>query len=54
MKPFITKDTPVTDEVLNTIAHLPTRSLSKIVDASFFKKLSDRDFMRIAFLLAKK
>src|SRR5579863_10539535 len=54
MKPFITKDTPVTDGVLNTIAHLPTRSLLKIVDAGFFKKLSDRDFMRIAFLLAKK
>jgi cytosine/creatinine deaminase len=54
MKPFITKDTPITDEVLNTIAHLPTKSLSKIVDAAFFKKLSDRDFMRIAFLLAKK
>lgn len=54
MKPFITKDTPVSDEVLNTIAHLPTKSLSQIVDAAFFKKLSDRDFMRIAFLLAKK
>src|ERR1700756_809032 len=54
MKPFITKDTPVTDEVLNTIAHLPTKSLLKIIDAGFFKKLSDRDFMRIGFLLAKK
>src|ERR1700739_2521187 len=54
MKPFITKDTPVTDELLNTIAHLPTKSLSKIVDPGFFKKLSDRDFMRIAFLLAEK
>jgi creatinine deaminase len=54
MKPFITKDTLITDEVLNTIAHLPTRSLSKIVDAAFFTKFSDRDFMRIAFLLAKK
>jgi cytosine deaminase len=54
MQPFITKDTPVSDEVLNTIAHLPTRSLSKIVDDGFFKKLSDRDFMRIAFLLATK
>jgi cytosine/creatinine deaminase len=54
MKPFITQDTPVTKEVLNTIAHLPTKSLSKIVDAGFFKKLTDRDFMRIAFLLAKK
>ena len=54
MKTLITKDTPVTDEVLNAIAHLPTRSLQKIIGAGFFKKLSDRDFMRIAFLLAKK
>jgi creatinine deaminase len=54
MKPYITQDTPVTDEVLNTIAHLPTKSLPKIVADGFFRKLSDRDFMRIAFLLAKK
>src|ERR1700758_1280988 len=54
MKPFITKDTPVTGEVLNTIAHLPTKSLSKFVHPGFFKKLSDRYFMRIAFLLAEK
>ena len=54
MKPFITKDTPVTDEVLNVIAYLPTKSLSKIVDDGFFKKLTDKDFMRLAFLLAKK
>lgn len=54
MKALISKDSPVTDEVLNAIAHLPTKSLPKIVDAGFFKKLSDRDFMRIAFLLAKK
>jgi cytosine/creatinine deaminase len=54
MKAFITADTPVTDEVLNTIAHLPTKSLPKIVDDGFFKKLTDRDFMRIGVLLAKK
>jgi cytosine/creatinine deaminase len=54
MKPYITQDTPVTDEVLNTIAHLPTQSLPKIVDDGFFRKLTDRDFMRIAFLLAQK
>jgi len=54
MKPLITKDTPVTEEVLNTIAHLPTKSLPKIVETGFFKKLTDRDFMRIAFLLAEK
>ena len=54
MKPLITRDTPVTDEVLNTIAHLPTKSLSQIVEDGFFKKLADKDFMRIAVLLAKK
>ena len=54
MKALITKDTPVTDEVLNAIAHLPTKSLSKIVEEAFFKKLTDRDFMRIGVLLAKK
>jgi len=54
MKAFITKDTPVTDEVLNAIAYLPTSSLPLIVEDGFFKKLKDRDFMRIAFLLAFK
>jgi len=54
MKPFITKDTPASDEVLHTIAYLPTKSLSKIVDDGFFRKLSDQDFMRLAFLLANK
>jgi creatinine deaminase len=54
MKPLITQDTPVTDEVLNTIAHLPTRSLSAVVAGGFFGKLTDRDFMRVAFLLARK
>jgi cytosine deaminase len=54
MKAFITKDTPITPEVLNTIAHLPTKSLSKIVEDDFFKKLTDKDYMRLAFLLAEK
>ena len=54
MKALITKDTPVTDEVLNAIAHLPTKSLPKIVEEGFFKKLTDKDFMRIGVLLAKK
>ena len=54
MKALITKDTPVSDEVLNTIAHLPTKSLSRIVEDAFFQKLSDKDYMRISFLLAYK
>jgi creatinine deaminase len=54
MKALITKDTPVTEEVLNMIAHLPTKSLPKIIEDGFFKKLTDRDFMRIGVLLARK
>src|SRR5579872_6458754 len=54
MKLFITKDTPATEEVLNLIAHLPTKSLSKIVEDGFFAKLTDKDYMRLAFLLAEK
>jgi creatinine deaminase len=54
MKALITKDTPVTEEVLNMIAHLPTKSLPKIVEDGFFQKLTDRDFMRIGVLLARK
>jgi len=54
MKAFITAEMPVSDELLNTIAHLPTKSLAKVVEDGFFQKLTDRDFMRIAFLLAYK
>lgn len=54
MKALITKDTAVTQETLNLIAHLPTKSLAKIVEDEFFKKLTDRDFMRIGVLLAQK
>ena len=54
MKPYITKDTPVTEEVLNAIAYLPTKSLPKLVEDGFFQKLTDKDFMRIGVLLAMK
>jgi cytosine deaminase len=51
---FITKDTSVSDAVLNTIAHMPTEHLPKLVDPAFFQKLADQDFMRIGTLLAQK
>jgi cytosine/creatinine deaminase len=54
MKYFITQDMPVTEEALNVIAHLPTKSLPAIVENEFFVKLSDRNIMRIAVLLAQK
>jgi cytosine deaminase len=50
----ITQGTPVTDEVLNLIAHLPTESLPKIVESGFLSKLTDAHFMRIGVLLAQK
>jgi cytosine deaminase len=53
-KRLFTEETPVTDEVLNVIAHLPTKSLISVAADEFFKKLSDADFMRLAVLLAQK
>ena len=52
--PLFTDQTAVSDEVLNVIAHLPTKSLVSIATKEFFKKLSDADFMRLAVLLAQK
>jgi creatinine deaminase len=54
MQPFITQTIPVSDALLNVIAHLPTRSLSATVEPGFFSKLDDENFMRIAVLLAQK
>ena len=51
---FFTDQTPVTDEALNIIAHLPTRSLTSVAANGFFKKMTDADFMRLAVLLAQK
>jgi len=51
---LITRDTAITDAVLNAIAHIPTRSLPSVVERGFFEKLSDRDFLRIAVWLARK
>lgn len=53
-KPLFTLDTAVTDEVLNVIAHLPTKSLTSVAANEFFKKLSDANFMHLAVLLAQK
>ena len=52
--PFFTDHTPITDEVLNVIARLPTRSLPSLATDGFFKKMTDADFMRLAVLLAQK
>jgi creatinine deaminase len=54
MTTFITQSTPPTDAVLNLVVHLPTKSLARLVGAGFFHKLEDKDFMRMAVLLAQK
>lgn len=52
--PLFTDQTPVTDDVLNVIAHLPTRSLASVAAQGFFRKMTDADFMHLAVLLAQK
>ena len=54
MKKFITAKTDINDATLNIIAHLPTRSLDAVIDNDFWHNLTDKDFMRIAVLLAQK
>lgn len=51
---YIFENTTVSDELLNLIAHLPTKSLSSIIEPGFFQKLQDKDFMRIGVFLALK
>jgi cytosine/creatinine deaminase len=51
---LINVDTPVSQQVLKAVAHIPTKSLLDVVDKGFFSKLTDADFMRIAVFLAKK
>ena len=52
--PCFHDQTPVTDEVLNVIAHLPTRSLVSVAAPGLFEKMIDAHLMRLAVLLAQK
>lgn len=54
MKTLLNAQTEKCDAALSAIAHMPTESLSILVDSDFYKRLSDADFMRIAVLLAQK
>jgi creatinine deaminase len=54
MNAYFSQETVVSDQLLNLIAHLPTKSLNSLIDAAFYAKLSDQDVMRIAVLLAQK
>lgn len=52
--PAITKDTPVTDDVLRQVARTPTKNLKDLVEPEFIRSLTDQQFMRLAMLLAEK
>jgi cytosine deaminase len=54
MKALLNKQTDNTDEVLRAIAHMPTKSLSVLMDNDFARGLTDGDFMRVAVFLAQK
>ena len=54
MTSLINKNNIVSEEVLNLIAHVPTKSLGAIFDESLYSQLEDKDFMRIATYLAEK
>lgn len=54
MNPYFTRESSVTDELLNVIAHLPTPALSSVAADGFYAGLDDRALMRLAVLLARK
>ena len=51
---LLQQDSDITMAALMAIAHMPTSSLSALCSDAFFHRLTDRDFMRIAVLLAEK
>ncbi|GAB6071359.1 nucleoside deaminase [Thiomicrorhabdus hydrogeniphila] len=54
MKPLLHSANQKTEQALNAIAHMPTKSLDVLMNDDFSQTLTDADFMRIAALLAQK
>lgn len=54
MQTLLDKHTEKSERVLRAIAHMPTKSLSVLMDDDFVGGLSDADFMGIAVFLAQK
>ncbi len=54
MNKFITAATEIDDALLKLIAHLPTKSLLKIIETAIFAKFTDAHYMRVAYYLAEK
>jgi len=54
MKALFDTENGKSEALLNVIAHMPTKSLAVLINGDFSASLTDRDFMRIAVLLAQK
>ncbi len=54
MKTLLDKQTEKSEKVLRVIAHMPTKSLPVLMDDDFVRRLTDKDFMRVAVLLSQK
>jgi cytosine deaminase len=54
MKGLLNKQTGKSDQALRAIAHMPTKSLSVLIDDDFVRGMADADFMRVAVFLAQK
>tara|TARA_R100001377_G_scaffold84448_1_gene68019 strand:- start:798 stop:1385 length:588 start_codon:yes stop_codon:yes gene_type:complete len=54
MKPLLNKQTEKNAAALSAIAHMPTKSLSILMDKEFARDMTDADFMRVAAFLAQK
>lgn len=54
MQTLLNKQTAITEQTLRAIAHMPTKSLSVLMDDDFTQGLTDAHFMRIAIYLAQK
>ena len=54
MKTLLNKQTKISEQALRAIAHMPTTSLAILMTDDFARGLTDKDFMRVAVLLAQK
>src|SRR5690554_7347870 len=54
MQTLFDSSTRIDERVLRAIAHMPTASLSVLMNDEFARRLKDADLMRIAVLLAQK
>jgi creatinine deaminase len=54
MTQYIKADAEISDELLKLIAHIPTKSLARVIDTALFRRFEDTHYMRVAYYLAEK